>query len=189
MIKISKNCPGRFAANCPRFLPSHSVQFYTHLFKYLENLTPMLSKAIFARKKSVKIYLLFPLIIAGFEESFMQRAVGRNYRLKPSNRPFSYSEKECGSNGISLHFVGFSNVHNCNQSSNTIQLSLVYKSIASSTPFYRLLKGLFPNTIEHIVYEKTYFNSTLLIFRENCSLRHSIFLLQDYGKVWDHVLL
>ena len=31
----------------------------------------------------------------------------------PSNRPFSYSESVCGSNDISLQFVEFSNVHNC----------------------------------------------------------------------------
>ena len=45
------------------------------------------------------------------------------------NRPFSYSEKECGSNDISLQFVEFSNVHNCDRSSNAIQWNLVNKTV------------------------------------------------------------
>ena len=45
------------------------------------------------------------------------------------NRPFSYSENECGSNDISLQFVEFSNVHNCDGSSNGTQSSLVYKIV------------------------------------------------------------
>ena len=43
------------------------------------------------------------------------------------NRSFSYSEKECGSNDISLHFVEFSNVHNCDRSSNATQSKFAYK--------------------------------------------------------------
>ena len=35
----------------------------------------------------------------------------RQGKYQPLNRP--YSENECGSNDISLQFVGFSNVHNC----------------------------------------------------------------------------
>ena len=45
------------------------------------------------------------------------------------NRPFSYSENECGSNDISLQFVEFSNVNNCDRSSNGTQSSLVYKIV------------------------------------------------------------
>ena len=45
------------------------------------------------------------------------------------NRPFSYSEKESGLNDISLHLVGFSNVHNADRSSNTTQSNLVYKNV------------------------------------------------------------
>ena len=47
----------------------------------------------------------------------------------PENRPFSYSEKESGSNDISLHFVEFSNVHNCDRTSNAIQSNLAYKNV------------------------------------------------------------
>ena len=45
------------------------------------------------------------------------------------NRHFSYSEKEAGSNDISLHLVEFSNVHNTDRSSNATQSSLVYKNV------------------------------------------------------------
>ena len=45
------------------------------------------------------------------------------------NRPFSYSEKECESNDISLQFVEFSNVHNCDRSSNAIQSKLAHKNV------------------------------------------------------------
>ena len=44
-----------------------------------------------------------------------------------SNRPFSYSENESGLNDVSLHFVEFSNVHNCDPSSNATQSNLAYK--------------------------------------------------------------
>ena len=46
-------------------------------------------------------------------------------------RPFSYSENECVSNDISLQFVEFSNVHNCDRSSktNTTLSNLVYKIV------------------------------------------------------------
>ena len=47
----------------------------------------------------------------------------------PCNRPFSYSESECGSNDISLQFVEFSNVHNCDRSSNATLSSLAYKIV------------------------------------------------------------
>ena len=46
-----------------------------------------------------------------------------------NNRPFSYSEKECESNDISLQFVEFSNVHNCDRSSNAIQSKLAHKNV------------------------------------------------------------
>ena len=46
-----------------------------------------------------------------------------------TNRPFSYSESECGSNDISLQFVEFSNVHNCDRSSNATLSSLAYKIV------------------------------------------------------------
>ena len=48
LIKISKNCHGRFTANYKEFLLSHSVhskdviQFYTRLFKDLKDLSCML---------------------------------------------------------------------------------------------------------------------------------------------------
>ena len=45
------------------------------------------------------------------------------------NRPFSYSENECESNEISLHFVEFSNVHNCGRSSNATQSNLTHKVV------------------------------------------------------------
>ena len=45
------------------------------------------------------------------------------------NRPFSYSENECGSNDISLQFEEFSNVHNCDRSSNATRSNLAYKIV------------------------------------------------------------
>ena len=48
---------------------------------------------------------------------------------KQPNRPFSYSENEGGSNDISLQFVGFSNEHNCDRSSNATLSNLVYKIV------------------------------------------------------------
>ena len=45
------------------------------------------------------------------------------------NRPFSYSQNECGSNDISLQFVEFSNVHNCDRSSNATLSNLAYKIV------------------------------------------------------------
>ena len=55
----------------------------------------------------------------------------RTFRIniEPFNRPFSYSESECGSNDISLQFVEFSNVHNCDRSSNATLSSLAYKIV------------------------------------------------------------
>ena len=43
--------------------------------------------------------------------------------------PFSYSEKESQSNDTLVHFVEFSNVHNCNRNSNATQSNLVYKNV------------------------------------------------------------
>ena len=54
------------------------------------------------------------------------------------NRPFSYSEKECGSNDISLQFVEFSKVHNCDRSSNAIQSNLANKTVSK----YRTIQAL-----------------------------------------------
>ena len=48
---------------------------------------------------------------------------------KFSNRPFSYSAKEPGSSDISLYFVEFSNVHNCDRSSNATLSNLAYKIV------------------------------------------------------------
>ena len=45
------------------------------------------------------------------------------------NRPFSYSENESGSNDISLHSIEFSNVHNCDRSSNATQSNLAHKIV------------------------------------------------------------
>ena len=44
-------------------------------------------------------------------------------------RPFSYSENECGSNDISLQFVEFSNVDNCDRSFNATLSNLEYKIV------------------------------------------------------------
>ena len=55
-----------------------------------------------------------------------------------TNRPFSYSEKESQSNDTLLHFVDFSNVHNCDKSSNATRSNLVnnmYKNNARSRLF------------------------------------------------------
>ena len=49
--------------------------------------------------------------------------------VQKCNRPFSSSENECGSNDISLQFVEFSNVHNCDRSSNAILSNLAYKIV------------------------------------------------------------
>ena len=49
--------------------------------------------------------------------------------IEIANRPFSYSESECGSNDISLQFVEFSNVHNCDRSSNATLSNLAYKIV------------------------------------------------------------
>ena len=49
--------------------------------------------------------------------------------LKSDNRPFSYSENESGSNDISLNFVEFSNVHNCDRNSNATQSNFAYKIV------------------------------------------------------------
>ena len=49
--------------------------------------------------------------------------------VKSANRPFSYSENECGSNDISLQFVEFSNVDNCDRSFNATLSNLEYKIV------------------------------------------------------------
>ena len=46
-----------------------------------------------------------------------------------NNRPFSYTEKESQSNDTLLHFVEFSNVHNCDRNSNATRSNLVYENI------------------------------------------------------------
>ena len=58
-------------------------------------------------------------------------ARSRNFTYGPShsNRRFSYSENECGSNNILLQFVEFSNVHNCDRSSNAALSNLAYKVV------------------------------------------------------------
>ena len=45
------------------------------------------------------------------------------------NRPFSFPEKESRSNDTLLHFVEFSNVHNCDRSSNANRSSLANKNV------------------------------------------------------------
>ena len=45
------------------------------------------------------------------------------------NRPFSYSHNECRSNDISLQFVEFSNVHNCDRKSHATLSNLAYKIV------------------------------------------------------------
>ena len=45
------------------------------------------------------------------------------------NRPFSHSEKESQSNDTSLHFAEFSNVHNSDRSSYATRSNLVYKNV------------------------------------------------------------
>ena len=52
-----------------------------------------------------------------------------NIRTEDTNRPFSYSEKESQSNDTLLHFVEFSNVHNCDRNSNGTRSNLVYKNV------------------------------------------------------------
>ena len=50
-------------------------------------------------------------------------------RRQTRNRPFSYSEKESQSNDSLLNLVEFSNVHNCDRSSNATRSSLAYKNV------------------------------------------------------------
>ena len=45
------------------------------------------------------------------------------------NRPFSYSENECGSNDVLLQFIEFSNVDNCDRSFNATLSNLEYKIV------------------------------------------------------------
>ena len=49
--------------------------------------------------------------------------------LKCKLAPFCYSENKCGSNDISLQFVEFSNVQNCDRSSNATLSNLAYKIV------------------------------------------------------------
>ena len=44
-------------------------------------------------------------------------------------RGLSYSENESQSNDTLLHFVEFSNLHNCDRNSNATQSNLVYKNV------------------------------------------------------------
>ena len=58
-------------------------------------------------------YFIFNPTYGRPTESYSIRIITRIPRRCLSiNRPFSYSEKECGSNDISLHFVESLNVHN-----------------------------------------------------------------------------
>ena len=50
-------------------------------------------------------------------------------RLGKTNRPFSYSENEYASNDISLKFVEFSNVDNCDRSFNATLSNLENKIV------------------------------------------------------------
>ena len=73
--------------------------------------------------------------------SRLMKSEGKNFRQLVSrpvidstlyfafHRPFSYSENECVSNDISLQFVEFSNVHNCDRSSKATLSNLVYKIV------------------------------------------------------------
>ena len=54
------------------------------------------------------------------------------------NRPFSYSENECGSNDISLQFLEFSNLDNCDPSFNATLSNLEYKIVSK----YRSIQAL-----------------------------------------------
>ena len=44
-------------------------------------------------------------------------------------RGLSYSLNECGSNDISSQFVEFSNVHNCDRSTNATLSNFAYKTV------------------------------------------------------------
>ena len=54
---------------------------------------------------------------------------GKRAGSPPSEQALSYSENECVSNDISLQFEEFSNVHNCDRSSNATLSNLVYKIV------------------------------------------------------------
>ena len=70
--------------------------------------------------------VFFPLEDRDFNVKGYVSPVPKTYQ---HNRPFSYFENESGSNDISLNFVGFSNVHNCDRSSNATQSNLAYKIV------------------------------------------------------------
>ena len=59
LIKISKNCHGRFTANYQQFLASRSIlrkkcgKFYTHLLTDLKDLSPMLSNELARLQKRI----------------------------------------------------------------------------------------------------------------------------------------
>ena len=76
--------------------------------------------------------LLFGFMILGQLCSCAQRDAVSHF-AKPltsgNNRPFSSSEKESQSNDTLLHFVDFSNVDNCDRSSNATRSNLVYKNV------------------------------------------------------------
>ena len=71
--------------------------------------------------------LLEPILVPFIKDPFLTK---EPCALLPShNRPFSYSEKESQSNDTLLHFVEFSNVHNCERSSNATRSNLAYKNV------------------------------------------------------------
>ena len=83
----------------------------------------------------------------------------------PPHRPFSYSENECGSNDISLQFVEFSNVDNCDEALTPLYRTWsikLYKNIARS----RLFCGIAKRSIAMLATER----------RHTCQLIYEIFI-------------
>ena len=82
----------------------------------------------------LRIFVLLSNIETVCDQDAMLLAEELLSRL-PRNRLFSYSEKESGSNDISLHLVEFSNVHDCDEaltSLNRMSRIKLYKNIARS---------------------------------------------------------
>ena len=73
--------------------------------------------------------------LTGFQEPGQNRfcktitLVAFDDTLGIRNRPFSFSEKECGSNDISSQSVEFSNMQNGDRSSNAIQSNLAHQNV------------------------------------------------------------
>ena len=59
--------------------------------------------------------------------SFIQNFLEFLKKDESSNRPFSYSESE--SKDITRHSVKFSNVHNCDRSSDATRSNLLYQNV------------------------------------------------------------